>query len=227
MSVYTKCTVYGDGTVKLPVEFLEHMGLTEGGAVYIAKGVTTKDGEPHPEAKCVFMSSARDLEAIAPEEVGHGLARAAALVSTEREAEVALVSAGYTATEVDRLIAATSEDGRYDGCTFRRRIEGASPRATLDGARDVLAGIDRGARANPSGPVPMRLVATLAPDGTVLRPWLDVAVMGWPDYPRTLTGYLSTSERHVGAAVVASMSGAEAWESTFAKGAARSRAVHS
>ena len=166
----------------------------------------------------------------------HGLAHAAALVSTEREAEVALVAAGYTATEVDRLIAGAFEDGRYDGCRFPGRIEGASPRTTLDGARDVLAGIDRGARAAAyvelsERPCPSRRhmyirpitsiveAPTLAPGDMAralarchrkpARPWLDAAIFGFPDYPRTLTGYLSASERHVGAAVAASMSHAE------------------
>lgn len=237
----------------------------------------------------------------------HSLARAAALVSTEREAEVALVSAGYTATKVRALIAATQPSAdemacvawtvRGSGRTYRgepmptaraeecvasmnatyltihhwtepvtgtKSIEGASPRTTLDGARDVLAGIDRGARAaahvnvepwqdgiararvygegdvngeglpvvfaildahgEPARGEELRAFFRAAESNALddmarglarccrkpARPWLDAAIFGFRDYPRTLTGYLSASERHVGAAVAASMSGAEA-----------------
>ena len=70
--IWTRIPIFGDGTVKLPADLLEHIGFASGeeGAIYVAKSMTTRRGELHPEAPSVFLVSARALEALAPEELG-------------------------------------------------------------------------------------------------------------------------------------------------------------
>lgn len=69
-SIWTKITVYGDGTIKLPPELVKQLGLAqgEGGALYVAKAEVTKNQAP-TGAPAIMVVSAEELMKIAPEEL--------------------------------------------------------------------------------------------------------------------------------------------------------------
>lgn len=72
-AIWTKIAVYGDGTIKLPPELLEQLGLVpgEGGAIYVAKGEVTKDRVPTGKSSLMAVG-VKALMDVAPEELEPG-----------------------------------------------------------------------------------------------------------------------------------------------------------